>query len=189
MPSGARRAFSVPAPRRDRIPRLIRPPRRNAIPGRRGRVARLPLAANPHSGGRPDREGRADQHGDSDSLADWRRWTGMAFGTSGRVAVPGALLPVHVSLEQDHAAYLSRTSGCGTSSRADRCPGRAGVVGSWLAGDGGLANLLPPRAGKKASRPPTGSARQSDPREHPSKALAPPCLLTTTRRLLTRLAL
>jgi hypothetical protein len=39
-------------------------------------------------------------------LADWRRWTGMAFDTSGRVVVPGALAPVHVSLEQDHAVYV-----------------------------------------------------------------------------------
>jgi GNAT superfamily N-acetyltransferase len=40
------------------------------------------------------------------TLADWRRWTGMAFDTSGLVVVPGALTPVHVSLEQDHAVYV-----------------------------------------------------------------------------------
>ena len=39
-------------------------------------------------------------------LADWRRWTGMGFAASGPVAVPGALVPVHVSLEQDHAVYV-----------------------------------------------------------------------------------
>ncbi len=39
-------------------------------------------------------------------LADWRRWTGMGFASSGPVAVPGALVPVHVSLEQDHAVYV-----------------------------------------------------------------------------------
>jgi GNAT superfamily N-acetyltransferase len=40
------------------------------------------------------------------SLADWRRWTAMDFSASGPVAVPGALVPVHVSLEQDHAVYV-----------------------------------------------------------------------------------
>jgi hypothetical protein len=40
------------------------------------------------------------------TIADWRRWTGMEFATSGPVVVPGALTPVHVSLEQDHAVYV-----------------------------------------------------------------------------------
>ncbi len=40
------------------------------------------------------------------SVADWRRWTGMGFAASGPVAVPGGLVPVHVSLEQDHAVYV-----------------------------------------------------------------------------------
>jgi GNAT superfamily N-acetyltransferase len=40
------------------------------------------------------------------TIADWRRWTGMHFAASGQVAVPGALVPVHVSLEQDHAVYV-----------------------------------------------------------------------------------
>ena len=40
------------------------------------------------------------------SIADWTRWTSMSFSTSGQVAVPGALVPVHVSLEQDHAVYI-----------------------------------------------------------------------------------
>ncbi len=39
-------------------------------------------------------------------LADRRRWTAMEFAASGPVAVPGALVPVHVSLEQDHAVYV-----------------------------------------------------------------------------------
>jgi hypothetical protein len=40
------------------------------------------------------------------TLADWRAWTGLAFDASGPVAVPGALAPVHASLEQDHAVYV-----------------------------------------------------------------------------------
>jgi hypothetical protein len=40
------------------------------------------------------------------TIADWRRWTGTDFAASGQVAVPGALVPVHVSLEQDHAVYV-----------------------------------------------------------------------------------
>jgi len=39
-------------------------------------------------------------------IAEWRRWTGLAFDASGPVVVPGALLPVHVSPEQDHAVYV-----------------------------------------------------------------------------------
>lgn len=30
----------------------------------------------------------------------------MDFAASGQVAVPGALAPVHVSLEQDHGVYV-----------------------------------------------------------------------------------
>lgn len=40
------------------------------------------------------------------SLAEWRRWTGLAFDTTGDVLVPGALVPVHCSLEHDHAVYV-----------------------------------------------------------------------------------
>ena len=40
------------------------------------------------------------------TIADWRRWTGMEFAASGPAVVPGALVPVHVSLEQDHAVYV-----------------------------------------------------------------------------------
>ena len=40
------------------------------------------------------------------SLADWSRWTGMPFDRSGEMSVPGALVPVMVSLEQDCAVYV-----------------------------------------------------------------------------------
>jgi hypothetical protein len=40
------------------------------------------------------------------TVADWRRWTGMAFVRSGEWVVPGALAPVHVSLERDRGAYV-----------------------------------------------------------------------------------
>jgi GNAT superfamily N-acetyltransferase len=40
------------------------------------------------------------------TLAEWRQWTGLAFDRSGDAFVPGALCPIHVSLEQDHAVYV-----------------------------------------------------------------------------------
>lgn len=40
------------------------------------------------------------------TLAEWSGWTGMNFDRSGAVAVAGALSPVHVSCEQDHAVYV-----------------------------------------------------------------------------------
>jgi GNAT superfamily N-acetyltransferase len=40
------------------------------------------------------------------TLADWRGWTGLPLTESGLVEVEGALTPVHVSLEQDHAVYV-----------------------------------------------------------------------------------
>jgi hypothetical protein len=40
------------------------------------------------------------------SLADWRGWTGLPFDSSGDCVVPGALTPVHVSVEHDHAVYV-----------------------------------------------------------------------------------
>jgi GNAT superfamily N-acetyltransferase len=40
------------------------------------------------------------------SIAEWSRWTGMPFDRSGEVRVAGALAPVMVSLEQDHAVYV-----------------------------------------------------------------------------------
>jgi len=38
------------------------------------------------------------------TIAEWSAWTGLIFETSGAVA--GALSPVHVSLEQNHAVYV-----------------------------------------------------------------------------------
>lgn len=40
------------------------------------------------------------------TLDDWRGWTGLPFDTDGETLVPGALVPVHVSLAQDHAVYV-----------------------------------------------------------------------------------
>ena len=40
------------------------------------------------------------------TLAQWRSWTGLPFDRSGPVVVPGALAPVHVDVEQDHAVYV-----------------------------------------------------------------------------------
>ena len=40
------------------------------------------------------------------TIAEWRAWTGLPFDKSGLAIVPGALSPVHVSLEQDHAVYV-----------------------------------------------------------------------------------
>jgi hypothetical protein len=40
------------------------------------------------------------------TIAEWRRWTGLGFTGSGPTIVPGALSPVHVSPEQDHAVYV-----------------------------------------------------------------------------------
>jgi GNAT superfamily N-acetyltransferase len=42
----------------------------------------------------------------SGSLEQWRSWTGLPFDSSGDVIVPGALVPVHVSVEHDHATYI-----------------------------------------------------------------------------------
>jgi GNAT superfamily N-acetyltransferase len=40
------------------------------------------------------------------TLTEWTAWTGIAFETSGPTIVSGALSPVYVSLEQDHAVYI-----------------------------------------------------------------------------------
>lgn len=40
------------------------------------------------------------------TLADWRAWTGLPFDASGPVVVPGALVPVLASAEQDQAVYV-----------------------------------------------------------------------------------
>lgn len=39
-------------------------------------------------------------------LVDWRAWTGLPLARTGPVDVPGALTPVHVSVEQDVAVYV-----------------------------------------------------------------------------------
>jgi GNAT superfamily N-acetyltransferase len=40
------------------------------------------------------------------TIAEWSEWTGMNFAHSGDIVVPGALVPVHVSREQDQAVYV-----------------------------------------------------------------------------------
>ena len=40
------------------------------------------------------------------TLAEWSEWTGISFDRSGDVVVPGALSPIHVSREQNHAVYI-----------------------------------------------------------------------------------
>lgn len=40
------------------------------------------------------------------TLAQWRDWTGLPFDRSGDVAVPGALVPVHVDVTHDHVVYV-----------------------------------------------------------------------------------
>jgi hypothetical protein len=40
------------------------------------------------------------------TIPEWREWTGLPFDQSGPTIVPGALTPIHVSLEQDHAVYV-----------------------------------------------------------------------------------
>jgi GNAT superfamily N-acetyltransferase len=42
----------------------------------------------------------------SGTLAQWRDWSGLPFDVSGDVVVPGALVPVHASVEHDHAVYV-----------------------------------------------------------------------------------
>lgn len=39
-------------------------------------------------------------------LAQWRRWTGLPFDTDGEVVVPGALVPVLVSIRRDIGVYV-----------------------------------------------------------------------------------
>lgn len=40
------------------------------------------------------------------TLAQWREWSGLPLTESGPTVVPGALVPVHVSVEHDHAVYV-----------------------------------------------------------------------------------
>jgi hypothetical protein len=36
------------------------------------------------------------------TIAEWQAWTGLKFRASGLATVPGALCPIHASLEQNH---------------------------------------------------------------------------------------
>ncbi|BBH64266.1 hypothetical protein ACTI_09510 [Actinoplanes sp. OR16] len=40
------------------------------------------------------------------TLEQWRSWTGLPFDETGPVEVPGALVPVHCDVSQDHAVYV-----------------------------------------------------------------------------------
>jgi hypothetical protein len=40
------------------------------------------------------------------TIAEWSRWTGTAFESSGEAEVEGALVPVLVSLEQNYGVYV-----------------------------------------------------------------------------------
>jgi GNAT superfamily N-acetyltransferase len=40
------------------------------------------------------------------TIAEWAQWTGTTFERSGEVEIAGALAPVLVSVEQDHAVYV-----------------------------------------------------------------------------------
>lgn len=40
------------------------------------------------------------------SVADWEKWTGLRFQSSGDYAVPGALVPVKVDIEKNEGLYL-----------------------------------------------------------------------------------
>ena len=40
------------------------------------------------------------------SVADWTKWTGMQFETSGPIDVPHAPVPVNISLEHDFGVYV-----------------------------------------------------------------------------------
>ena len=39
------------------------------------------------------------------TLAEWSQWTGATFDRSGEIDIPGALVPVLVSVEHDYAVY------------------------------------------------------------------------------------
>ncbi len=40
------------------------------------------------------------------TLAQWEKWTGMRFPTSGDYIVPGALAPVQIDVEQGSGVYV-----------------------------------------------------------------------------------
>lgn len=42
----------------------------------------------------------------SGTLAQWRQWTGLPLDYTGLVDILGALTPLHVSVEHDHAVYV-----------------------------------------------------------------------------------
>ena len=42
----------------------------------------------------------------ANTLEAWRKWTGLPFDLSGMCSVPQALVPVHVSVENNHAVYV-----------------------------------------------------------------------------------
>jgi len=50
------------------------------------------------------------------TIAKWLRWTSLGFTASGPAIVPGALSPIHVSLEQDLRSMSSRIYGFTTGS-------------------------------------------------------------------------
>jgi GNAT superfamily N-acetyltransferase len=40
------------------------------------------------------------------TISDWSEWTDNVFESSGQHVVPGALVPVHISLEHNHGVYV-----------------------------------------------------------------------------------
>jgi hypothetical protein len=40
------------------------------------------------------------------TLEQWREWTGLPFSQEGEVIVPGALVPVYVSQQQNQVVYV-----------------------------------------------------------------------------------
>jgi hypothetical protein len=40
------------------------------------------------------------------SVSDWEDWTGMRFPETGEYIVPGGLVPVSISTEQDQGLYM-----------------------------------------------------------------------------------
>jgi len=40
------------------------------------------------------------------SVADWQRWTGVAFDHTGAYVIPGALVPVEINLKSDTGTYI-----------------------------------------------------------------------------------
>ena len=40
------------------------------------------------------------------TIAQWTDWTGVSFDHSGDIEVPGALVPIHVDMSQNHAVYV-----------------------------------------------------------------------------------